>query len=204
MFINRALQEINLKIVYYGPGLSGKTTNLEFIYNRLDPGIRSELVSLKTREERTLYFDFMQLELGRIKGQKPRFNLYTVPGQAYYYYSRRIILRGVDGVVFVADSQADRLNENLDSLLDLEKNLIDLGHTLQDFPWVIQYNKRDLPNILPVETLQSKLNFFGAPYTEAIAFRGSEVITTLKMVISEVVAQMDTLAPPSSVAKRTF
>ncbi len=201
MFINQALQEIHLKIVYYGPGLSGKTTNLEFIYERLDPNIRSELVSLKTREERTLYFDFMQLELGRIKGRKPRFNLYTVPGQSYYYHSRRIILRGVDGVVFVADSQADRVNDNLDSLLDLEKNLIDMGHTLQNFPWVIQYNKRDLPNVLPTETLQSQLNFFGAPYTEATAYKGVEVIATLKRVISEVVSRMDTLHKSAKVLK---
>ena len=191
MFINRALQEINLKIVYYGPGLSGKTTNLEFIYNRLAPTMRSELVSLKTRGERTLYFDFMQLELGRIKGKKPRFNLYTVPGQIYYYHSRRIILRGVDGIVFVADSQANRMGDNLDSLLDLENNLIGMGHTLQNFPWVIQYNKRDLPTILPIERMQSKLNFFGAPHIEAVAHRGVQVVATLKAIISEVVSRME-------------
>ncbi len=193
MFINRGLQEINLKIVYYGPGLSGKTTNLEFIYKHLDPTLRSELVSLKTREERTLYFDFMQLELGRINGKKPRFNLYTVPGQVYYNYSRKIILRGADGIVFVADSQNNRMGDNLDSLLDLEKNLIDMGHSLQNFPWIIQYNKRDLPDILSTVALQSKLNFFGAPYTEAIAATGVEVITTLKMVISEVLSKIDVL-----------
>jgi hypothetical protein len=193
MFINKALQEINLKIVYYGPGLSGKTTNLEYIYTRLDPSMRSELVSLKTREERTLYFDFMQLELGRIKGLKPRFNLYTVPGQVYYNFSRKIILRGVDGIVFVADSQRDRMGENLDSLLDLEKNLIEMGMSLQNIPWVIQYNKRDLPNIESVGTLQAKLNFFGVPHSEAVAPKGVEVVSTLKTIISEVVYKTDAL-----------
>ena len=131
--------------VYYGPGLSGKTTNLEYIYRKIDPSLRGDLITLKTREERTLYFDFLQLEVGRIKGMKPKFNLYTIPGQVYYSHSRKIILRGVDGIVFVADSQADRMTENLDSLMDLEQNLIENGHSLQSFPWVLQYNKRDLP-----------------------------------------------------------
>lgn len=193
MFINKALHELNLKVVYYGPGLSGKTTNLEYIYTRLDPSMRSELVSLKTREERTLYFDFMQLELGRIKGLKPRFNLYTVPGQVYYNFSRKIILRGADGVVFVADSQRDRMGDNLDSLLDLEKNLIETGMSLQNIPWVIQFNKRDLPDIEAIDTMQAKLNFFGVPHTEAVASRGVEVVSTLKMIISEVVYKIDTL-----------
>ncbi|MFQ6114547.1 MAG: ATP/GTP-binding protein [bacterium] len=183
MFINKALQEINLKIVYYGPGLSGKTTNLEFIYNRLDPTFRSDLVTLKTREERTLYFDFMQLELGRIKGKKPRFSLYTVPGQVYYSFSRKIILRGVDGIVFVADSQKHRMSDNLDSLLDLEKNLIEMGQSLQNIPWVIQYNKRDLPQIENVENLQSKLNYYRVPYFEAVATQGIGVISALKTSI---------------------
>jgi len=190
MFINRGLQELNLKIVYYGPGLSGKTTNLEFIYNQLEPSLRSDLVTLKTREERTLYFDFMQLELGRIKGKKPRFNLYTVPGQVYYNFSRKIILRGVDGVVFVADSQSSRMPENLESLLDLEQNLIAMGHSLQDFPWVMQYNKRDLPNIDSIEMMQAKLNYFGVPYFAAEATNGVEVLSTLKAIITEVVAKV--------------
>jgi signal recognition particle receptor subunit beta len=184
MFINKGLQEVNLKIVYYGPGLSGKTTNLEFIYHRLDPTLRSDLVTLKTREERTLYFDFMQFELGRIKGKKPRFSLYTVPGQVYYSFSRKIILRGVDGIVFVADSQRHRMNDNLDSLLDLEKNLIEMGYSLQDFPWVIQYNKRDLPQTENIENLQSRLNFYGVPCFEAVATRGIGVMSTLKTSIS--------------------
>ncbi len=190
MFVNWALQEVNLKIVYYGPGLSGKTTNLEYIYHKIDPSLRGDLITLKTREERTLYFDFLQLEVGRIKGMKPKFNLYTIPGQVYYAYSRRIILRGVDGVVFVADSQVDRMTENLDSLMDLEQNLIDNGHTLQRFPWVLQYNKRDLPRVLPVNELNTKLNFHGVPAVEAVASRGIGVIETLKTAIHGVVGNV--------------
>ncbi|MFQ5706294.1 MAG: ATP/GTP-binding protein [bacterium] len=193
MFINWGLQEINLKIVYYGPGLSGKTTNLQYIYNHLDPNNRGDLISLKTREERTLYFDFLQLNLGRIKGKKPRFNLYTVPGQVYYTFSRKIILRGVDGLVFVADSQKHRTEDNLDSILDLEKNLIAMNQSLQDFPWIIQYNKRDLPHTETVETLQAKLNYYNVPYFSAIASEGIGVIQTLKSIITAVVARVETL-----------
>lgn len=191
MFINHALQELNLKVVYYGPGLSGKTTNLEYIYQKLDPTLRSDLVTLNTREERTLYFDFMQLELGRIKGKKPRFNLYTVPGQSYYRFSRKIILKGVDGVVFVADSQRQRMADNLDSLLDLEQNLIELGYSLQTFPWVIQYNKRDLPEVESVATLQAKLNFFGATAFEAVATDGVQVVETLRTIITNVIERTE-------------
>jgi signal recognition particle receptor subunit beta len=190
MFVNWALQEVNLKIVYYGPGLSGKTTNLEFIYHKLDPSLRGDLITLKTREERTLYFDFLQLEVGRIKGMKPKFNLYTIPGQVYYSYSRKIILRGVDGIVFVADSQPDRMTENLDSLMDLEQNLISDGHTLQSFPWVLQYNKRDLPRVLPVNELNARLNFHGVPALEAVASRGIGVLETLKSAIHGVVGRV--------------
>jgi len=193
MFINHGLQEINLKIVFYGPGLGGKTTNLEHIYSQLDPTVRGDLVTLKTKEERTLYFDFMYLELGRVKGFKPRFNLYTVPGQVYYNYSRKIILKGVDGVVFVADSQKRRMGDNLDSLLDLEKNLIEFGLSLESFPWIIQYKKRDLPNLESIEMMQSKLNFFGALYTEAAAANGIGVIETLKKIITEVISKVDVL-----------
>ncbi|MEL6824086.1 MAG: GTPase domain-containing protein, partial [Calditrichota bacterium] len=136
MFINWALQEINLKIVYYGPGMSGKTTNLEYIHTKLDPSLTGELVTLKTKEDRTIFFDFMQIEVGRIKGKKPKFNLYTVPGQVYYASSRKIILNGVDGVVFVADSQKDRMEGNIETLLDLEHNLMSMGYSLETFPWV--------------------------------------------------------------------
>lgn len=188
MFVNWAVQEVNLKIVYYGPGLSGKTSNLEYIYHKIDPALRGDLITLKTREERTLYFDFLQLEVGRIKGMKPKFNLYTIPGQVYYAYSRKIILRGVDGIVFVADSQLDRMAENLDSLMDLEQNLIDEGHSLEEFPWVLQFNKRDLPHVASVGELNRKLNFHEVPFIEAVASRGGGVLETLKTVIQGVVS----------------
>jgi signal recognition particle receptor subunit beta len=187
MFINWALQEINLKIVFYGPGMSGKTTNLEYIHSKLDPSLAGELVSLKTKEDRTIFFDFMQIEVGRIKGKKPKFNLYTVPGQVYYASSRKVILNGVDGLVFVADSQPHRMEANIETLLDLENNLKQDGHTLEEFPWVIQYNKRDLPGVESVETLQKKLNFFSVPHFEAVAVRGDGVFNTLKAIINNVV-----------------
>jgi len=187
MFINWALQEINLKIVYYGPGMSGKTTNLEHIHSKLDPSLTGELVSLKTKEDRTIFFDFMQIEVGRIKGKKPKFNLYTVPGQVYYASSRKVILNGVDGIVFVADSQPHRMEANIETLLDLENNLKQDGHTLERFPWVIQYNKRDLPGVDPMATLQKKLNFFNVPYFEGVAVRGDGVFNTLKAIINRVV-----------------
>ncbi|RMF60308.1 MAG: gliding-motility protein MglA [Calditrichaeota bacterium] len=187
MFINWALQEINLKIVYYGPGMSGKTTNLEYIHSKLDPSLTGELVTLKTKEDRTIFFDFMQIEVGKIKGKKPKFNLYTVPGQVYYASSRKIILNGVDGVVFVADSQKDRMEGNIETLLDLEKNLMSMGYSLENFPWVIQYNKRDLPNTESIEFLEKKLNFFNVPSFEAVAIKGTGVFDTLKAIINLVV-----------------
>ncbi|MBC8184578.1 GTPase domain-containing protein [candidate division KSB1 bacterium] len=187
MFINWATNEITLKIVYYGPGLSGKTTNLHFIHNKLDPSLRGKLVTLNTKEERTLYFDFLQLDFGQIKGRKPRFNLYTVPGQVFYTESRKIILSGVDGIVFVADAQKDRMDDNLDTLLDLEKNLISKGLTLETFPWVLQFNKVDLPNRTNAPALQQKLNFFNVPQFESIATQGVGVFDTLKSIINLVV-----------------
>ena len=187
MFINWALQEINLKIVYYGPGMSGKTTNLEYIHSKLDPSLTGELVTLKTKEDRTIFFDFMQIEVGRIKGKKPKFNLYTVPGQVYYASSRKIILNGVDGVVFVADSQKDRMEGNIETLLDLENNLMSMGYSLENFPWVIQYNKRDLPNTESMDILQKKLNFFDVPSFEGVAIKGTGVFDTLKSIINLVV-----------------
>jgi hypothetical protein len=187
MFINWALQEINLKIVYYGPGMSGKTTNLEYIHSKLDPSLTGELVTLKTKEDRTIFFDFMQIEVGKIKGKKPKFNLYTVPGQVYYASSRKIILNGVDGVVFVADSQKDRMEGNIETLLDLENNLMSMGFSLETFPWVIQYNKRDLPNTESLDFLQKKLNFFKVPHFEGVAIKGTGVFDTLKSIINLVV-----------------
>jgi hypothetical protein len=190
MYINWALQQINLKIVYYGPGVSGKTTNLLYIHSKVAPELKGELVSLQTQEDRTIFFDFLQLEVGKIKGKKPKFNLYTVPGQVYYAYSRKVILNGVDGVVFVADSQFDRLEANLETLNDLENNLKQDGHKMDEFPWVIQYNKRDLPNVAPIPYLQLKLNKYNVPYFEAVANKGIGVFETLKAVINLVVTNV--------------
>ena len=187
MFIHWALQEIHLKIVYYGPALCGKTANIQHIYSRIDPALKSDMVMLKTREDRTLFFDFLQLEVGRIEGKKPKFNLYTVPGQVNYDMTRKIVLNGVDGIVFVADSQTEMMDANLDTLLDLEKHLIAMGKSLEDFPWVLQYNKRDLSSIESVEEMEKKLNFFGVPYFEAAASQGNGVFPTLKEVIKKVV-----------------
>ncbi len=190
MFINWALNEIHLKIVYYGPGLSGKTTNLEFIYKKIDPKIRSELVTLKTREERTIFFDFLQLEFGKIQNKIPKFSLYTIPGQSYYAESRKVILNGVDGIVFVADSQKSRMMKNLESLYDLEMNLSEYRITLDQFPWVIQYNKRDLRDIESIETMQDKLNIYRVPHFEAVATNGAGVFATLKSILSTVVSSI--------------
>ncbi|MCU0645438.1 MAG: GTPase domain-containing protein [bacterium] len=187
MFINWAQQEITLKIVYYGPGLSGKTTNLRYIYSHIDASKRGELITLNTKEDRTLFFDFLQLEVGKILGKKPRFNLYTVPGQVYYAHSRRIILSGVDGIVFVADSQRERMEDNLNTLLDLEQNLITMGRTLQDMPLVLQFNKSDLPNSANFELLQQRLNFYRVPHFNSVATTGIGVFETLKMIINQVV-----------------
>lgn len=187
MFINWAKKEITLKIVYYGPGLGGKTTNLNFIYNTLDPSLRGNLVTLNTKEDRTLFFDFLQLEFGNINGKKPRFNLYTVPGQVLYAKSRKIILSGVDGIVFVADAQKDRMDDNLDTMLDLEENLISMGKTLETFPWVLQLNKTDLPNRNNTTFLQKKLNFFNVPQFNCVATTGTGVFETLKTIINLVV-----------------
>lgn len=190
MFINWRMREINLKIVYYGPALSGKTTNLEYIHSRTVPELRGELITLKTRGDRTLYFDFMQLELGRIRGLKPKFNLYTVPGQPCYVASRRLVLQGADGVVYVADSQLNRLRANIETLRNLEQNLRVLGVDPGDFPLVLQYNKRDLPNIAPIVLLQMQLAPDGAPQFASIATQGVGVIETLKAAINLVVSRI--------------
>ena len=192
MFIHWALREIHLKIVYYGPGLSGKTANLQYIYNHIDPSLKSDLLMLKSREDRTIFFDFLQLEVGNIDGKKPKFNLYTVPGQVHYDLTRKVVLNGVDGLVYVADSQKEMMDANLDTLLDLEKHLIADGKTLEDFAWVLQYNKRDLPTAEPVEEMEKKLNFFGVPAFEAVATRGKGVFPTLKEVIKQVVSRVQT------------
>jgi hypothetical protein len=179
-FINYAAREINCKVVYYGPGLCGKTTNLQQIYARVDPGAKGKLISLATETERTLFFDFLPLELGTIRGFKTRFHLYTVPGQVFYDASRKLILKGADGVIFVADSQLERLESNLESLENLETNLREQGLDLTKMPFVLQYNKRDLPSAVPVADLQAALNPRNVPWFEATAHNGTGVFETLK------------------------
>lgn len=190
IFINRKLGEINLKVVYYGPALSGKTTNLEYIHANIDPTLRSELVSLKTQEDRTLFFDFLQLELGRVSGLKPKFNLYTVPGQVIYAASRRLVLEGADGVVFVADSQADRMQDNIDIWGALAGYLSTIGQSLSDFPIVLQCNKQDLPDALAPEVLGSRLKQNALPCLGSVATEGDGVFDTLKAIINLVVSEV--------------
>ncbi len=156
--INYASREINCKLVYYGPGLGGKTTNLEYVYNKVAPGARGKLISLATETERTLFFDFLPVDLGTIRGFKTRFHLYTVPGQVYYNASRKLILKGVDGVVFVADSQVERMEANVEAMQNLYDNMAQHGYNLTTIPFVIQYNKRDLPNAATLKELQAALN----------------------------------------------
>jgi len=190
VFVNARLHELNLKIVYYGPALSGKTTNLQFIHARTNPQLRSDLVSLKTREDRTLYFDYMQLELGEIKGLKPRFSLYTVPGQVQYAATRRLVLQGADGVVFVADSEAGRFAENLWCLSGLDRYLREMGLGLWRFPLVLQCNKQDLPSALRPEVLMARLGWRDVPCLGATAANGPGVIETLKTIIHQVVRSL--------------
>jgi signal recognition particle receptor subunit beta len=179
-FINHSTREINCKIVYYGPGLCGKTTNLQCIYQRTNPNSKGKMISLATETERTLFFDFLPLSLGKIRGFKVRFHLYTVPGQVFYDASRKLILKGVDGVIFVADSQEERMDANLESLENLEYNLRQQGYDIDQIPMVIQYNKRDLPNAASLEELREELNPNGLPDFEAVATDGTGVFETLK------------------------
>ncbi|RME37158.1 MAG: gliding-motility protein MglA [Deltaproteobacteria bacterium] len=189
-FINYASREINCKIVYYGPGLCGKTTNLQYIYQKTDPAAKGKMISLATETERTLFFDFLPLALGEIRGFKTRFHLYTVPGQVFYDASRKLILKGVDGVVFVADSQEERLDANIESLINLEENLEEQGYKLENIPFVIQYNKRDLPNVTPVEELRRLLNPRGVPDFEACATTGEGVFETVKAVAKLILLEL--------------
>jgi mutual gliding-motility protein MglA len=190
MFINWQLRQINFKIVYYGPALSGKTTNLEQIHARIDPTRRSDLVSLKTYEDRTLYFDFLQLELGKINGLTPKIQLYTVPGQAYYEASRRLVLRGADGVVFVADSGSNRINDNIDSWQNMTKHLISFDLDPTTMPILVQLNKQDLPNALPVPFILNMLNCQNYKSIPSVATTGSGIFDTLKSIISSVVVNI--------------
>ena len=181
--INYSSREVCCKIVYYGPGLSGKTTNLQYVHAKVPSGTRGKLISLATEADRTLYFDFLPINIGSINGFSAKFQLYTVPGQVYYNATRKLVLRGVDGIVFVADSQPDKMDENIESLMNLEDNLAEYGYEVSDVPIVIQYNKRDLPNVMTVEQLQAQLNKRGWPYFEASATIGNGVFDTLKLII---------------------
>ncbi len=189
-FINYASREINCKIVYYGPGLCGKTTNLQHIYDSTAPQAKGKLISLATETDRTLFFDFMPLELGTVRGFKTRFHLYTVPGQVYYDASRKLILKGVDGVVFVADSQEERMDANIESLYNLEENLSSQGYDLNQLPYVLQLNKRDLPNVIPIDELTHELRKKDEPVFEAVAMDGTGVFDTLKAVAKQVLTEL--------------
>ena len=188
--INYASREINCKIVYYGPGLGGKTTNLEYVYGKVSPSTRGKLISLATETERTLFFDFLPVDLGTIRGFRTRFHLYTVPGQVFYDASRKLILKGVDGVVFVADSQEERMDANIESLYNLEEDLQSQGYDLMKIPYVLQLNKRDLGNIVPAEDLAAELQKKGEPVIEAVASTGQGVFDTLKAVAKQVLTEL--------------
>ncbi|MDQ3472167.1 MAG: GTPase domain-containing protein [Acidobacteriota bacterium] len=189
-FINYASREINCKIVYYGPGLCGKTTNLQYIFDSTAPQARGKLISLATETDRTLFFDFMPLELGTVRGFKTRFHLYTVPGQVFYDASRKLILKGVDGVVFVADSQEERMDANIESLYNLDENLRAQGYDPEKIPYVLQLNKRDLPNVVPLEEITAELRRNGEPVIEAVASSGPGVFDTLKAVAKQVLTEL--------------
>jgi mutual gliding-motility protein MglA len=191
-FINYVAREINCKIVYYGPGLGGKTTNLQYVHQAMSvsPENTGKLISLATETERTLFFDFLPLNLGQIRGLRIRFHLYTVPGQVFYDSSRKLILKGVDGIVFVADSQEERLDANLESLANLAQNLKEQGFDLMKIPYILQLNKRDLPNAMPVEELQKQLQVKGEPVHEAVAKKGTGVLPTLKAVARQVLLEL--------------
>jgi small GTP-binding protein len=189
-FINYAAREINVKIVFYGPGLCGKTTNLQYIYEKSSPQQKGKLISLATETDRTLFFDFLPLDLGAVRGFKTRFHLYTVPGQVFYDASRKLILKGVDGVVFVADSQEARMDANVESLRNLEDNLNENGFELKTVPYVLQFNKRDLPSAMLVDDMYRLLNFKGEPTFEAVAVKGIGVFETLKAVAKQVLYEL--------------
>jgi len=188
--INYASREINCKVVYYGSGLGGKTTNLEYVYSRVNPDQKGKMISLATETERTLFFDFLPIDLGEIRGFKTRFHLYTVPGQVYYNASRRLILKGVDGLIFVGDSQRSRLEANIEAMHNLYENMESYGYDIESIPFAIQYNKRDLPDIMSIEELRAVLNPMGVPDFEAVAIEGEGVFQTLTSVSKLVVKSL--------------
>ncbi len=192
--INYSAREVCCKIVYYGPGLSGKTTNLQYVHGKVPNSTRGDLISLATEADRTLYFDFLPINIGTINGFQAKFQLYTVPGQVYYNATRKLVLRGVDGVVYVADSQPDKMDENIESLANLIDNLQEYGYDINELPIVLQYNKRDLPNVLAVEEMNNRLNTRNVPYYEASATLGTGVFDTLKLIIKLVLEKAKSTA----------
>ncbi|VAX18285.1 gliding motility protein MglA [hydrothermal vent metagenome] len=201
MQINYAKKEVSCKLVYYGPGMSGKTTNLEVVHQRVPDRNKGEMTSIATEGDRTLFFDFLPLDLGKVRGLTTKFQLYTVPGQVYYSSTRKLVLQGADGIIFVADSQADKIEENIAALKDLENNLADYGIKLTEIPLVIQWNKRDLPNALPVEELEKKVNHIGAASSEAVAAIGDGVLSTLKLAASMILGRLNSKEPPAGARK---
>ena len=189
--INFALKEVNCKVVFYGPGMSGKTTNLEIVHQKAPEENKGELTSISTDGDRTLFFDFMPLDLGNVAGMRTKFQLYTVPGQVYYNSTRKLVLQGVDGVIFVADSDPDKIDENIESYANLIENLAEYGKDVRELPHVIQYNKRDLPNAMSVAELDKRMNKFGVPTFEAVAYTGEGVFPTLKTLAGMVLESID-------------
>jgi hypothetical protein len=189
--INFALKEVNCKVVFYGPGMSGKTTNLEIVHQKAPEENKGELTSISTDGDRTLFFDFMPLDLGNVAGMRTKFQLYTVPGQVYYNSTRKLVLQGVDGVIFVADSDPDKIDENIESYANLIENLAEYGKDVRELPHVIQYNKRDLPNAMPVAEMDKRLNKFGVPTFEAVAYTGEGVFPTLKTLAAMVLESIE-------------
>ena len=189
-FINYASREINVKLVYYGPGLCGKTTNLQYVYEKTNPASKGKLISLATETDRTLFFDFLPLDLGMVRGFKTRFHLYTVPGQVFYDASRKLILKGVDGVVFVADSQEARMDANIESIENLQRNLQEHGFDLATMSYVLQLNKRDLPTAVPLEEILPTLRLKNEPYFESVAVKGIGVFDTLKACAKQVLMEL--------------
>jgi signal recognition particle receptor subunit beta len=196
--INFALKEVNCKIVFYGPGMSGKTTNLEIVHQKAPEENKGELTSISTDGDRTLFFDFMPLDLGNVAGMRTKFQLYTVPGQVYYNSTRKLVLQGVDGVIFVADSDPEKMPENIESYQNLIDNLTEYGKDIRELPHVIQYNKRDLPNAMSVEEMDRQMNKFGVPTFEAVAYTGEGVFPTLKTLAGMVLESIDRMDSRSS------